>query len=100
MCKHLRQLFVFVEHLNVPADNNAAERAVRPYVVARKISGGTRSSKGSQTQSVLMSLFSTWMLRTQDALQACQEMLASGAARAPSSPANQFPLINGEQLLD
>ena len=81
---HSRQLFVFVEHLDVPSDNNPAERAVRPFVVKRKISGGTRSGRGSQTQGVLMSLFSTWQLRNQDALHACQHMLASGAARAPS----------------
>ncbi|MGQ9681979.1 MAG: IS66 family transposase [Anaerolineae bacterium] len=31
-------------HVNgVPADNDAAERSLRPVVVMRKISGGTRS---------------------------------------------------------
>jgi hypothetical protein len=34
------ELFVFVEHPAVPSENNAAERAIRPTVVARKISGG------------------------------------------------------------
>jgi len=43
----------------VPPDNNAAERAIRPLVIARKISGGTRSARGSQTQMRLYSLAAT-----------------------------------------
>ena len=42
------------------ADNNAAERSLRPPVVRRKISGGTRSERGSETKSILASLFGTW----------------------------------------
>ena len=44
--KHLHELFVFVGNPQVPADNNLAERSLRPAVIARKISGGTRSPKG------------------------------------------------------
>jgi transposase len=82
--KHRHQLFVFVEHKEVPADNNAAERSIRPFVVLRKVSGGTRSAKGSRTQAVLLSLFGTWLLRGQDALAACQQMLGGGAVPAPT----------------
>ena len=35
-------------------------RAIRPAVIARKVSGGTRSARGSKAKSVLMSLFETW----------------------------------------
>ncbi|MBA2391425.1 MAG: transposase [Ktedonobacteraceae bacterium] len=38
------ELFVFVAVPGVPAHTNLAERNVRPLVVARKISGGTRES--------------------------------------------------------
>ncbi len=55
------ELFVFVAIPGVPAHNNLAERSIRPLVVARKISGGTRSPKGSQTRIGLASLFGTWM---------------------------------------
>ena len=41
--RFLPELFLFVELPQVAADNNAAERALRPQVIARKISGGTRS---------------------------------------------------------
>src|SRR5437899_9916516 len=48
--RFLPELFVFVAVPGVPAHNNLAERSIRPLVVARKISGGTRSPKGSQTK--------------------------------------------------
>lgn len=79
LCKRLLQfeneLFTFVEFPQVPSENNAAERAVRPRVIARKISGGTRSPAGSQTMTVLSSLFATWQLRGEESLAACQKML-------------------------
>jgi hypothetical protein len=70
------ELFTFVEYPEVPSENNAAERAIRPAVVARKISGGTRSERGSNTASVLRSLFETWTLQGRNTIEACREMLA------------------------
>src|SRR6266849_768216 len=58
--RFLPELFVFVAMPGVPADNNLAERSVRPLVIARKISGGTRSQGGSETRMGLFSLFGTW----------------------------------------
>ena len=75
--KHSHGLFVFVERTDVPADNNAAERALRPLVVMRKVSGGTRSEQGSKTVAVLMSLFCTWHARGENAMQTCQKMLVA-----------------------
>jgi transposase len=75
--KHLAELFLFVEDPRVPSDNNAAERSVRPTVIARKISGGTRSEKGSTTRMILMSLFGTWRLRGMDTMSECHDMLAA-----------------------
>ena len=74
--KHLAELFVFVEDPRVPSDNNAAERSVRPSVIARKISGGTRSENGSTTRMILMSLFGTWNLRGLDTFAECHRLLA------------------------
>src|SRR5436305_3112794 len=59
--RFLPELFVFVAIPGVPAHNNLAERSIRPLVIARKISGGTRSPKGSETRMGLASLFGTWM---------------------------------------
>ncbi len=74
--KHLASLFVFITEPGVPATNNAAERSLRPLVVSRKISGGTRSARGTQTKLTLASLFGTWRVRGITAFDACQELLA------------------------
>ncbi|MDO8683081.1 MAG: IS66 family transposase [Armatimonadota bacterium] len=73
--RFLDELFPFVQYPEIPSENNAAERAVRPAVIARKISGGTRSAKGSHTHSVLRSLFETWALQGQNTIVACREMI-------------------------
>jgi transposase len=75
--RHLGELFTFVEHLGCPSGNNAAERAIRPAVIARKISGGTRSENGSNTRTTLMSVFGTWTLQGKDLLRACTDMVVS-----------------------
>ena len=71
----LGELFTFVEQDGVPSDNNAAERSVRPAVIARKVSGGTRSSKGSNTRMTLLSLFGTWNLQGKETITACAALL-------------------------
>jgi hypothetical protein len=79
--KHLPELFVFISDPAVPATNNLAERSLRPAVIARKISGGTRSPKGSATRMGLMSLLGTWAAQGKGQLQGCRELLLS--TRAP-----------------
>ena len=73
--RHEGELFEFVRQAEVAATNNVAERVLRPLVVARKISGGTRSAAGSRTRMALQTLFTTWAAKGQDPLQACLEML-------------------------
>lgn len=75
--RFLPELFVFVAVPGVPAHNNLAERSVRPLVVARKISGGTRSPKGSATRMGLASLFGTWMAQSLNPFHQCLAFLAS-----------------------
>jgi transposase len=75
--RHLSELFVFVAHPEVPADNNAAERSVRPLVTSRKISGGTRSAQGSATKMTLASLFGTWQARNLNPFNQCYALLTS-----------------------
>ena len=73
--KHLAELFTFVEYPGCPSANNPAERAIRPAVIARKVSGGTRSEAGSRTRTALMTVFGTWALQGKDLLAACQDMI-------------------------
>ena len=81
LCKRvesfLPELFVFVAIPGVPAHNNLAERSVRPLVIARKISGGSRSPKGSQTRMGLSSLFGTWMAQGLNPFHQCLALLIS-----------------------
>ena len=43
MTSFIAELFTFVGNSEVPSENNAAERAIRPAVVARKTSGANTS---------------------------------------------------------
>jgi len=75
--RFITEMFVFVADPRVPSDNNEAERSVRQMVVSRKISGGTRTEKGSETKSILASLFGTWRLQGLDFYECCWNLLAA-----------------------
>ena len=74
LIKRLRRycdaLFTFLDHAEVPCDNNRAEREIRPAVIIRKNSLGNRSAKGAQVQAILMSIYRTLKLRGHDPLTA------------------------------
>jgi hypothetical protein len=57
--KQLDHLFTFLDHPDVPATNNLAERQLRPAVIARKISCGNRTPAGAHTWEILASLAAT-----------------------------------------
>ncbi len=75
--RFIKELFVFVAEPYVPSDNNAAERSLRHLVVSRKIGGGTRSARGTDSKMALASLFGTWHVRNQNPLIACRQLLAA-----------------------
>jgi hypothetical protein len=50
----------------IPADNNRAERELRPLVIARKISFGSQSDEGALTRETLMTIMLTLNKRTKD----------------------------------
>jgi len=62
LAKRLRRyregLFTFVDHPDVPSDNNHAEREIRPAVIIRKNSLCNRSEAGANAQAILMSVYS------------------------------------------
>ncbi len=75
--KHRHELFTFVENKNVPATNNLAERLLRPYVIARKVWGGTRSEQGSTAAMRRASLVLTWRLQGLNPFDEFQKLLLS-----------------------
>lgn len=81
--KYQDELFLFIADPNVPSDNNSAERSLRHSVIARKISGGTRSAKGSRTKFILASLFGTWKLQNKNPFQECVNFLTAISTDQP-----------------
>jgi len=54
-----RELLLVLDFPEIPLDNNEAERALREYVIKRKISNGTRTDDGTQAWEVFLSLLDT-----------------------------------------
>ena len=77
LLRHQGELFTFLTAPGVDPDNNAAERAVRPLVVARKISGGSRSAQGTTTHMTLASLVQTWLAQGRNPLCEVQRLFSS-----------------------
>ena len=73
--RHEGELFQFVLVEGLSADNNLAERSIRPLVVVRKISGGSQSPEGSKTRMALASLFETWQARGLNPFEECLKLL-------------------------
>lgn len=78
---HQDSLFQFVRQEGLAADNNLAERSIRPVVVMRKVSGGSKSERGSRTRMTLASLFGTWRAKGLNPFSECLSLLS-----APSTP--------------
>lgn len=83
LLRHEDELFQFVLVEGLSADNNLAERSIRPLVVVRKISGGSRSEEGTKTRLGLASLFETWQARRLNPFDECFKLMS----QATSSPA-------------
>jgi transposase len=82
LLRHQDELFQFVLTPGLPADNNLAERSIRPLVIMRKISGGTRSEEGTKTRLTLASLLHTWAARNLNPFIECVAALQHPAAAA------------------
>lgn len=77
--RHLDELFQFVLVAGLAADNNLAERSLRPLVVVRKISGGTRSPQGSQTRMTLATIFGTLQARGLNPYTECLALIRANS---------------------
>ena len=61
MMRHRPFLFTCLDYEGVLAENNTAERAIRPQVVMRKIFGGSRSLAGAKAHEVNSSVIDTML---------------------------------------
>jgi hypothetical protein len=69
------RLYHWVEDRRVPAENNYAERELRPTVIARKVSFGSQSEEGAKSRSVLMSVLQTLRKRVEHPKRRIREVL-------------------------
>lgn len=74
---YLEDLLMWLRNPAVSPDNNAAERALRPAVVTRKTSFGSRSPAGAQAFARLLSLIETWQRQDQDFFATAQATIAA-----------------------
>src|SRR6516162_11534081 len=84
LARHLEHellwLFTFLHGPGLDATNNAAERAIRGMVIARKVWGGNRTWEGARTQQILVSVLRTCWQQGKDAFRRGVRLL-----RAPRS---------------
>jgi hypothetical protein len=73
--RHRREFTTFLWKKEVEATNNPAERALRPLVIARKITGGHRSMEHAQAWMKLASLLKTQEQNGQNVLEATKKLL-------------------------
>jgi transposase len=68
-------LFVFVTRRDVPYTNNGCERALRPSVIFRKVTGCFRSHWGARLYAAAASVIATGKLNGKSALNAIREII-------------------------
>lgn len=73
--KYQDKLTTFLHQEQVDPTNNAAERALRPPVVMRKITGGSRSVSGAEAWAILASVFRTIQRQGRDLLDTIKTLL-------------------------
>ncbi len=70
------QYLFCIREPNIPMTNNKAERSIRPLVTKRKISFGSKTQKGADVMSILLSVcFSTWWKKPENFYAAYQAIV-------------------------
>ena len=99
-------LFAFLHHRDVEATDWRGEQAMRPAVVNRKTSGGSRSDCGSDAQGVITSVFRTARQQRRDPVALVVRLMRSprpidlGLARGRTGRARLAPLPRGQPALE
>jgi transposase len=92
--EHWSGLIVFVDHPEVPMDNNTAERSERGPVLGRKNYYGSGSVWSGRLAAMLFSLFQTlalWRLNPRVWLTAYLTACAEAGGQAPAQPEAWLP---------
>jgi transposase len=70
LIKHDKHLFRFLENIEIPYDNNASERSIRPLKVKQKVSGMFKSDEGAEAFCQLHSIVETARKNNQNPFKA------------------------------
>lgn len=68
-------LFRFVTDPEIDPTNNISERELRALVIIRKISNGSRSTRGANATAMLLSIIQTLRFKRENVLQGLQQIL-------------------------
>ncbi len=82
-------IFQVLHHPELPLTNNDAERALRHWVIARKISHGTRTATGSRVFALLASVIDTCRQRGHSPWLYIETAIADRRAGRPLAPLPQ-----------
>jgi transposase len=82
-------IFQVLHHPELPLTNNDAERALRHWVIARKISHGTRTATGSRVFALLASVIDTCRQRGHSPWPYIEAAIADRRAGRPLAPLPQ-----------
>ena len=93
LMNHREGLSVFVEHPQVPMDNNIAESALRWLAIARKLSFGSDSEEGARTSAILYTVLSTLSKNGIDVLSWLKGWLRACAEDGRSPPKDLSPWL-------
>ena len=81
--KHRDKLFIFLYRSDVDPTNNVAERALRPSVIHRKVTGCFRSDWGAKAYAAIASVIDTAELSGIRAFDAIQSLFGSPSLPIP-----------------
>jgi len=85
------RLYHWAKDRRVPADNNLAERDLRPTVIARKVSFGSQSDTGAQSRGVLMTTLHTLKKQSKIDVTSTLKTILDQLAKDPSL--DPYPLL-------
>jgi transposase len=93
--RHADALAAFLLDADVPGDNNAAERALRPAVIIRKVSGGHRGATTATAAAVVMSVLRTARQQGRNLIGTVKRLVQRHLAGQPCQPGDLFPTPSG-----
>jgi transposase len=82
--RHCDAIAAFLYEKDLPGENNAAERAIRPAVVIRKISGGHRGQTTAKASAVITSILRTARQQGRHLIDTVKHLVQSHLAGQPA----------------